>query len=559
MSHDHGKRHIARIFFTGLLGLFVHQHVEAQQTPYPGQYGWPAPYNPYGFRPVPDSNARGIPPSQNGSRPTAPGGNPNAFPGRGYPIPWQQQPDQRATQPYAQNTRPATEYFPPRLQFTTSSPTVYVQQTLVLTLEVISSESLQAIDPVLPSSEFLAFRKIGNWDSVARVADGRREIVSRLSYLVTPLRDTEELIEPIKVVGKNKNGQRFEAAAMRSLKLKINPPEPGLIPWLPLEALDISAKLINESDVKDGKPVTLIVEQKAIGATGSQLPSPEPQLRTGEFRLYLESSKKGGEISREGQLVGTRTDTYTLQPEKGRQLMIPSLRFTWWNVGAQRAETVLAPSRMLNADGALLGDLSDRLGSGPFLAGSSWVFWLPLTIFAFVTGLYWTLIWARGKKLRQRLGAALKESLEPLTSSISKRLVQFSPRRYSHVARRRFAELLPMNYRLWYCVRAAEEEDDPAIWSQVLRFLIQRRLTTPSQVSMPELAETIIDIHPGTNPTRIKSLLDQLNAALYGKKPIADFKKWKREFKREIRPRPSFALRKYFRSHRAMPLPSLNP
>lgn len=561
MSHVHGKQRLVGILLlSGLSGLLIHQSVQAQQTPYPGQYGWPGPYNPYGFRPVPDSNARGLPPAQNDARPSNPGSNPNIniFPGRSFQPPWSQQ-DQRATQSYAPQKQLASEYFPPKLTFSISSPTGYVQQTLVLTLEVTSSESLPAIDPILPTNEHLAFRKIGKWDAVARTVGRRREVVSHISYLVTPLRVNEELVEPIKVVAKTNNGRRLEVTAAKPLQLKINPPEPGLIPWLPLEALDINTKLINESDLKDGKPVTLIVEQKAVGATGSQLLSPEPQLRPGKFRLYLESSEKEGKITREGQLIGTRVDTYTLQPEKGKQLMIPALRFVWWNVNTQRAETVLAPSRMLNAKGAILDDLSERLGSGPFLAGSSWVFWLPLVIFAFVMGLYWTLIWARGKRIRQRLGASLKESLQPLTSNISKHFARFSPQRYSHVIRRRFAQMLPMNYRLWYCVRAAEEEDDPAIWSQALRFLVQRRLATPSQVSMPELAEIIIDIHPSTNPDRVRTLLDQLNATLYGQKPIVDFKKWKRDFKREIRPQLSFNPRSLFRNNRATVLPLLNP
>ena len=556
MSRVLGKGRLIGLVCVGLLGLLFSHTVQSQQPPYAGQYGWPSPYNPYGFRPVPDSNARGVPPLQQSAPSDGTGNTPNTYPGLGFPTPWTQ-PDQRSYPSYRQ---PANEVFPPRLQFTVSSTKVFVQQTLVLTLEVISGESLQALDPVLPSREHLAFRKIGTWDAVARIEDGRREVVNRLAYLITPLRATEALVAPIKVVGKSKNGQRFEAVAADPLRLTINPPEPGLIPWLPLESFDINTKLINESDVKDGKPVTLIVEQEAVGATGSQLPSPEPQLRAGAFRLYLESSTKNGEITRDGQLIGTRIDTYTLQPDKARQLMIPSLRFTWWNVGAQRAETVLAPSRMLNASGgALMTDLSDRLGSGPFLAGSSWVFWLPLTIFAFVTGLYWTLIWARGKKLRQRLSASLRMSLAPLTSNVSRRLARFSPQRYSHVARRRFAQLLPLNYRLWFCVRAAEEEDDPTIWSQVLRFLIQRRLTAPSQVSMPELAQIIIDIHPGTHPDRVRSLLDQLHAALYGQKPIVDFKQWKRDFKREIRPRLAIDLKKFLVNGRNTDLPSLNP
>jgi hypothetical protein len=541
----------------GLAGLLLAALAGAQQDNRSGQFPWPGQFSPYGFRPVPDSNARGIPPAQPGERGPmnlAPGG---AAPFQFGPPPWSQ-PGQQAGMPYTQ-AQPRASSAPPRVITRIPEGAVYVQQTLLLTLEVVSGTNLQTIDPILPRTDSLVFRKMGSWEANVRVRDGNREIVNSLRFLVTPLRPGEQRLEPVRVQGKTADGQDFQAVAPAALELQVLPPEPGVLPWLPLTDLEMHARLVNDRDIKDGKPVTLIVEQRAVGATGSQLPSLEPQLREGNFRLYRENSEMEGRITRDGRLEGTRIDTFTLVPQKGRELLIPTVRITWWNSAQQRAETAILPSRLLNAGDSLMGDLSEQLGGGPFVAGSSWVFWLPLTIFAFIMGLYWTWIWAKGRRYGERLRQALADSLTPADTRLGRWLARVSPRRHLHVARRRFANSLPRAYRLWYCVRAADAETDPADWSQVLRFLVQRRLGAPAQVPMPQLAEIIIDIHPGARAERVRALLGELSAALFGATQIPDFARWKREFKREIRPR-LFGLRLGRRG--GVPteaLPELNP
>ena len=557
MNRDPGRRRERRRRWFGLCGaLLIAVPAIAQQDGRPGQYGWPGQFSPFGFRPVPESNARGVPPSaptENPGMGMGPGGNPLYQ----FAPPWSQ-PGQPGGAPYGQ-AQPRRSTAPPVLHAKLDSGPVYVQQTLVLTLEVVSGENLQTIDPVLPQTDSLVFRKMSGWEADARVHEGTREIINRLRYLITPLRAGEQLLPAVRVHGKTADGQAFEAAAAAPLSLEVLPPEPGVLPWLPLADLEVHARLMNDSEVKDGKPVTLIVEQKAVGATGTQLPSLESQLRKGNFRLYRESSEMDGRITQDGRLEGTRVDTFTLVPHKGRELLIPTVRITWWNTTQKRAETAILPSRLLNAAGGFMGDLSEQLGTGPFVAGSSWVFWLPLTVFAFFTGLYWTWLWAKGRRVGERMRNRLGERLSPARSRLGRWLALVSPRRHLHVARRRFANSLPRAYRLWFCVRAADDEKDPEDWSQVLRFLVQRRLGAPAQVSMPQLADIIVDIHPGARPERVRTLLAELNAAVFGNQPIRDFDRWKREFKREIRPRlfGSWSLRN--RGYPTDILPELNP
>ena len=157
--------------------------------------------------------------------------------------------------------------------------------------------------------------------------------------------------------------------------------------------------------------------------------------------------------------------------------------------------------------------------------------------------------------LWQQLGAVG----EPIHRHLTTLLSYLSPQRNLHLLRRQVADNLPRSARLWFCVRSADEEQDADDWSQVLRFLINRRLGLSAQLPMSKLAELIIDIHPGADPDKVRSLLSELEAALFAGHAMRDFNTWKKEFKYQVRPRPLAWLRRKQQDLRVTGLPSLNP
>ena len=92
----------------------------------------------------------------------------------------------------------------------------------------------------------------------------------------------------------------------------------------------------------------------------------------------------------------------------------------------------------------------------------------------------------------------------------------------------------------------------------LLKFLSAKHLGISAQLPLPQLGEEIVR-HAArrADPTRVRELMVELDDALYGGKPIANFAAWKRVFRRETRPR-LFARRRRGgpRSH---DLPALNP
>lgn len=493
----------------------------------------------------------GAPPGANpwypGAAPGYSGGYPS-YPGA-QPTPWA-----RPAEPSRAAAAPAE----PRLEIAVEVTHTYVHQNLVVTLDVISDGNLTRVITETPRSEAALFRQLGDPTAEARTRDGRREIVNRLHYQLTPLKPGPIELKPIRVTGTHADGREFDVTADAPIHLEAFPPDPSVRPWLPLHELELSARLVGDELMGEGRPLTLIVEQSAVGMTGAQLPSPEGPLKRGDHRLYRESTESEEAVSVDGRLVGRRVDRFTLVPQQGGRLEIPAVEVAWWNVDKGRAERSIIPARRLDVAGSERP--ADKGKEAVEKSGATPIgFWIALVVSAFLAGVGWRWLWSSGGAFSERLRRWVVEASAPLRRRVAERLHRIAPRRHLHRARRRFADLLPRALRLRFCVRAADGEEDPEAWAQVLRFLLERRLGISAQQPMSRIAEALIAIHPGANAERLHALLDQLEAALFGGVPIADFARWKREFNRQIQPHPLAWIRPAFRRRAKPRLPDLNP
>jgi hypothetical protein len=428
----------------------------------------------------------------------------------------------------------------PTLETRVESTNAYVYQNLVVAIDVISTVNISSASLQVPDSEDVLLRQLGDITAHSRNRQGQNEIVNTMYYLLSPLRSGDIELQPLEVAVTMDNGSgytsSYDVSAGQPIHLTVTAPDPGVQPWLPLHELELSASLSNDEDIGEGKPLTLTVEQRAVGMTGSQLPSVENQLQAPGHQLYRENTEYTGVITADGKLVGTRSDRFTLVPLQGNAVEIPAIRVDWWNVERQRKETTVLQGRLLNehpgegdnASGGILPSIS---------APGSLVMWLLLLPVAFLLGRFSPWYMPACKRYTRVLWQRLAIMSEPLRRRYDVWKVRLSPQRNMHLLRRKVANTLPQSARLWFCVRNADHEQDIDDWSQVLRFLVERRLQLPAHLPMSKLAEHIIAIHPGSDPDVIRRLLNQLEAALFGAEPIDDFDAWKKAFKQQVRPR----------------------
>ncbi len=526
---------------------------------------------PFGFMPAVDTyQYRPLEQGSQGVRPVTPppmafnGGFPfpGANPGYGAPSGWPGMPGQPFGMGYGQSP-PGAGQAAVKVETTLSDNDAYAQQNLIYTIRILSDDNLSVADPVLPETDSLVFQQIDGPVTRTQVENGRQKIVNEFHYAATPVRVGNLTLEAARVTGKMaQTGRAYDVRAAAPIKLSVKPAPTQVQPWLPLDDLSIQTRVKDGDAPAAGQPLSFEIEIKAIGATGTQLPSLEKQLESPDFRVYQEKSETHGMLSPDGtQLEGRRVESFTLVPQHGGRVQIPSLRVNWWNLRTDRAETLVLPIRQLVAGGGLRGDgaFGVTASSTFFPAGSPLAFWLPLLGVAFMLGSYWSWIWARRRGLARNILGHASGLLGPANGRVRELLQDHSPRRYLHIVRQGLIRALPRSVRLWYCIRYVNSEADPRDWCQMFKFLANKHLGISPQLPLPELGERLIASHPKANARVMRQLMSELDGGIYGSTTL-DFETWKQAFRRQLRPRILPAGHGLAALRRPAPkLPELNP
>ncbi|WP_201068347.1 MULTISPECIES: BatD family protein [Thiorhodovibrio] len=252
----------------------------------------------------------------------------------------------------------------------------YVQQSLILKLRVISTGALASATPSLDDLDHAQTELLKGPVSQMRTGGDGREQVNDYYFLLRPLREGPLRIAPVRLSATDARGQRFELEAPSVPDLEVRPAPPELRPWLPLEALSLTARLDPTAEIAAGQPLTLTLELQAEGGTAEQLPSLEPLLASADFRRYRERTLSDTRLDADGRrLLARRTEIYTLVPQSEGALQLPPMRLQWWNVATNRLEVASLAQRSLGGPKRADARPSQpQEGVGPGV----WLAWIPL-------------------------------------------------------------------------------------------------------------------------------------------------------------------------------------
>ncbi len=279
----------------------------------------------------------------------------------GVPVNWSAFPSNIPREQWYQNVRKASA--PPRIEVQMSETAPYVQQTILYTFRVISDTNLKTLEFELPSDEEFIFEQVSGPITGTRELNGVREIVNEYVYALIPLKAGTFPIPPIRVRGsyteafpsnawqtQSTQANTFSISSPGTQVLRVKRADSSVRPWLPLHKLTMETKLEGSREwiSKGEKSLTLSVTLTAEGAGGSSLPSLESKLRAPGLRVYREASSTQSELTADKtQLIGRRSETYTLVNAMGAGLSLPSVRIPWWNVELAKREEVVLPIRPL--------------------------------------------------------------------------------------------------------------------------------------------------------------------------------------------------------------------
>lgn len=436
----------------------------------------------------------------------------------------------------------------PQLELTINNNQPYVQENLILTLRVLSTERIEQMDPSLPLTQALTFQSLLDPRAYTVQNQGQTQTVNEMYYMVTPL--TAGTIElPISInitiaTGTKEPSKRLTIQASQPLHLDIRPQVAGVLPWLPLEQLELRSNIKVPPEVEPGKPITLVLRLLAAGAIGNQLPSLEKLLQSADFRIYRgKTTWEGGPSENFRHVMGTRTEHYTLVPQYSGKLRLPSLRIPWFNIKTAVVEHTNLPLRTLASGGDSMRPDQWWAGSGRFLRDTISSLWIPLvvpfTISVLLIG-YWLGVRYNSKPVRSLASLRLKmlkvqPPLKGTANWIHGTVTKLAAIPYVTPLLQRLFDLLPMAIKFWLWIRIANTEQIPALWRRTLQSLSWRYLTLAPHAACPNLALRIVHFHPGAELTRLQQLFKTLDSATYGKATI-DFERWKQDLELQVRP-----------------------
>jgi hypothetical protein len=460
----------------------------------------------------------------------------------------------------------------PRVEVSVSTTTLYEQQNAVYTAKVISSNNLKTLDPVIPSVPGAVLEKI---DGPVASSSPSREIVNTYHFKLTPLQSGEIVIPAISFNGTHvaerhwsgfpgvpqtpAEDASFAVSSSKPLTFHVMAANPALQPWLPLNDLKLRSTMSEEQPLKAGKPVTLTLELTAKGALGEQLPSLEQQLPSDQYRVYRDAVAVKNGISRDGDyLIGSRKETYTLIPLKDGWVRLPRITVGWWDVDKDEARIAGLPDQAgesLVAGNRLIEAVT---GKNDVFSG---LFWAPLLITLGLIAGYWLGVWSRTRPLldaaRARIATVCRGVWQHGRAFTGAIWLKVSPMVYINKVRYVFALMMPQTVRMWMCTRCLEQEETPEAWCMEFKQRICQHLQITPHTPLSAIAEKIIAANPQAEPARIRALVQSLDGAIYGGRPL-DFAVWKNDFKHQLRPRLYRRHRLRSRRSRAA-LPALNP
>lgn len=503
------------------------------------------------------------------------GGAPVAgWPGAMNPMMPMQQPMQQAYAAYPGQMPAASASGQPSVEVEVSDDAPFEQQNIVYTVRVVSSDNLKTLDPTLPSINGAVMQKVDGPVASMRTdsRSGNHEIVNTYHFKLTPLRSGKITIPVIRFAGTHASSHRqwnampgmpgtdnaFKIASAKPVSLSVQPAEPAVKPWLPLNDLKLKARLSNEQRVKEGTPVTLTLELDARGALGDQLPSLENQLVSKDFRVYRESTTTKSGISKDGNsLIGSRTEVYTLIPLKDGWIRLPQLGVTWWDVDTKTVEIAGQSDQPEVLPASTKSPSSAHAVTGGFPI----YFWFPMLItFGMILG-YWLGAWARTRPIFKTFMTAARSALVPVkqrTVAASQIAMQrLNVVKYLRKLRLGLAMFMPMPVKLWMCTRCVDHEDSPREWCMQFKNRICQHLRIAAHTPLPQIAEKLIAVNPQVEPAKLRALVQSLDSAIYGARPL-DFNAWKTDLRNQLRPRLFTSSRRSTRRAKAE-LPELNP
>ena len=252
----------------------------------------------------------------------------------------------------------------------------YVEGAVQLTVRLFMAEPLYHADLELPESSDVVVKRLGSDESGQAERNGQSYQVVTRQYVLFPLHsgkltlpdpvlDAEVTVtQPSSAAGRDPfagifGGSPFGGTlrTVRPIRLSGNPivltvqPRPASAVgsyWLPASAVTLSAAWNpTRLTAQTGDPLTLDLDLEATGLTAAQLPDLSSLLSLPSGLKAYPDQPKLDDSTRDGKLVGNRSQTIALMADSPGRYTIPALTVKWWDTQANQLRAATLPARTL--------------------------------------------------------------------------------------------------------------------------------------------------------------------------------------------------------------------
>ncbi|MET4024919.1 hypothetical protein ABIE59_000430 [Marinobacter sp. MBR-99] len=227
---------------------------------------------------------------------------------------------------------------------------VYVQEQLVLTIQLFFSGNLIRGELSEPEHPDAIIEPLGKQREYARYRDGVRYRVVERRYAIFPQQPGELTLSPIRFEGqaRDASGQlRFLRDRQELFDIRVKPvPDsyPANQAWLPASQLSLTDEGLPPSgELQAGSNLNRKLTLQAVGLPSEALPA-LPQTVPDAIRSYPEQPLRNTETTADG-LRSTLQQVSALVPVQSGEAMLPAIRIPWWNTQTDQLEYAELPPR----------------------------------------------------------------------------------------------------------------------------------------------------------------------------------------------------------------------
>ena len=253
----------------------------------------------------------------------------------------------------------ATGKQPVLLRASVDQQTVYAQQQVLLTVQLLRNVPLrfaQLTEPNLPTA---LVQKLGDDSEYETLVNGVSYMVIERRYAIFPQQSGELLIEPIRFqadVSTERQLSLFGAfnetqpisLESQPIRITVQAPAQGT-GWLPAQQLDM-VDAISSGPYRVGEPLTWTVTLIADGVLPAQLPSLTPELGQ-RWKLYPDQPQDNVQVTATGVRT-TRSQKFALVPLSAGELTLPRIALPWWRLSDNSEQTASIAPLMITVEPA---------------------------------------------------------------------------------------------------------------------------------------------------------------------------------------------------------------